>query len=307
MKLTATREELLAPLQSVIGVVERRQTMPVLANVLLSARDNRLAITGTDLEVELVERGGLAGFARVAAEIAKFAVGDQIDRLLHARKLRGPRRRAPAPRRTTGNMTSLRSFIAGALLAVLVPVAAWADDAAALRQKLVAGLSGVSSMRIVMTLAGSTATMVVRPTGTDHRTFAVHMQMHGPTLAMEMFIVDGFMYQSINGSRWERRPLPDPRSAVHLGPAFGDPGTVTPLPDRVEDGVTYGAFTESPPASVPSGLMTFTCTYEKSSGRLHSCESPLGTMTYGGYNDPGNLPAIPLFPPGTAPQPLGTP
>lgn len=54
MKLTATREDLLAPLQSVIGVVERRQTMPVLANVLLSARDARLAITGTDLEVELV-------------------------------------------------------------------------------------------------------------------------------------------------------------------------------------------------------------------------------------------------------------
>ncbi|MGH8297608.1 MAG: DNA polymerase III subunit beta, partial [Steroidobacteraceae bacterium] len=51
---TATREDLLAPLQSVIGVVERRQTMPVLANVLLSARDSRLAITGTDLEVELV-------------------------------------------------------------------------------------------------------------------------------------------------------------------------------------------------------------------------------------------------------------
>ena len=54
MKLTAVREDLLTPLQSVIGVVERRQTMPVLANVLLSARDNRLSITGTDLEVELV-------------------------------------------------------------------------------------------------------------------------------------------------------------------------------------------------------------------------------------------------------------
>jgi DNA polymerase III subunit beta len=54
MKLTAAREDLLAPLQSVIGVVERRQTMPVLANVLLSAKDNRLNITGTDLEVELV-------------------------------------------------------------------------------------------------------------------------------------------------------------------------------------------------------------------------------------------------------------
>ena len=54
MKLTAAREELLAPLQSVIGVVERRQTMPVLANVLLVARDNKLSVTGTDLEVELV-------------------------------------------------------------------------------------------------------------------------------------------------------------------------------------------------------------------------------------------------------------
>src|SRR3981189_2478587 len=54
MKLTATREELLVPLQSVIGVVERRQTMPVLANVLLAARDNRLSATGTDLAVEIV-------------------------------------------------------------------------------------------------------------------------------------------------------------------------------------------------------------------------------------------------------------
>ena len=57
MKLTATREQILAPLQSVIGVVERRQTMPVLSNVLLAARNNRVSITGTDLEVELVASG----------------------------------------------------------------------------------------------------------------------------------------------------------------------------------------------------------------------------------------------------------
>lgn len=54
MKLTANREALLKPLQAVIGVVERRQTMPILANVLLVAKDGRLAITATDLEVELV-------------------------------------------------------------------------------------------------------------------------------------------------------------------------------------------------------------------------------------------------------------
>jgi DNA polymerase-3 subunit beta len=54
MKLTATREDILTPLQSVIGVVERRQTMPVLANVLLAARDGKLSVTGSDLEVGLV-------------------------------------------------------------------------------------------------------------------------------------------------------------------------------------------------------------------------------------------------------------
>ncbi|MFI4889491.1 MAG: DNA polymerase III subunit beta [Steroidobacterales bacterium] len=54
MKLMAEREKLLGPLQAVIGVVERRQTMPVLANVLLNVRDGRMSVTATDLEVELV-------------------------------------------------------------------------------------------------------------------------------------------------------------------------------------------------------------------------------------------------------------
>jgi DNA polymerase-3 subunit beta len=54
MKFTVAREALLKPLQAVIGVVERRQTMPILANVLLVAKDGLLAVTATDLEVELV-------------------------------------------------------------------------------------------------------------------------------------------------------------------------------------------------------------------------------------------------------------
>jgi DNA polymerase-3 subunit beta len=54
MKLIGEREKLLGPLQAVIGVVERRQTMPVLANVLLNVRDGRVSVTATDLEVELV-------------------------------------------------------------------------------------------------------------------------------------------------------------------------------------------------------------------------------------------------------------
>lgn len=56
MKFSADREAILSPLQAVIGVVERRQTMPILANVLITGRDDELSLTATDLEVELVAR-----------------------------------------------------------------------------------------------------------------------------------------------------------------------------------------------------------------------------------------------------------
>ncbi|MGI9344345.1 MAG: DNA polymerase III subunit beta [Gammaproteobacteria bacterium] len=59
MNLTTSRESLLRPLQSVIGVVERRQTMPVLANVLLVVRGGHLSVTATDLEVELVAQASV--------------------------------------------------------------------------------------------------------------------------------------------------------------------------------------------------------------------------------------------------------
>ena len=56
MKFVVNRETLLRPLQQVTGVVERRQTLPILSNVLLQVEDDVLAITGTDLEVELISR-----------------------------------------------------------------------------------------------------------------------------------------------------------------------------------------------------------------------------------------------------------
>jgi DNA polymerase-3 subunit beta len=43
-------------LQQVVGVVERRQTLPVLANLLVNVDANGVALTGTDLEVEMVAR-----------------------------------------------------------------------------------------------------------------------------------------------------------------------------------------------------------------------------------------------------------
>lgn len=65
MKLEIAREELLKPLQQVMGAVERRQTIAALANILIRAGEEGLELTATDLELELrassaleVERGG---------------------------------------------------------------------------------------------------------------------------------------------------------------------------------------------------------------------------------------------------------
>ena len=52
MKITLTRENLLNVLQTVGGVVEKRQTMPILSNVLFQVFENTLTVTASDLEIE---------------------------------------------------------------------------------------------------------------------------------------------------------------------------------------------------------------------------------------------------------------
>jgi DNA polymerase III subunit beta len=56
MQLTVARDALLKTLQLVAGAVERRHTMPVLANILVVLDQGVLSLTGTDLEVEIVGR-----------------------------------------------------------------------------------------------------------------------------------------------------------------------------------------------------------------------------------------------------------
>ena len=58
MRFQTSRDTLLRPLRIVTGVVERRQTLPVLANLLVEASDDGLTLRGTDLEVEIVARLG---------------------------------------------------------------------------------------------------------------------------------------------------------------------------------------------------------------------------------------------------------
>jgi DNA polymerase III subunit beta len=63
MKLTIERGALLKALGHIQSVVERRNTIPILANVLLEASKNKLALTATDMDLAIVET--------TAAEVAK--------------------------------------------------------------------------------------------------------------------------------------------------------------------------------------------------------------------------------------------
>lgn len=61
MKFSIARESFLGPLQQIVGVIERRQTLPILGNVLLKLGAGRLQLTGTDLEVQLLTQIPMEG------------------------------------------------------------------------------------------------------------------------------------------------------------------------------------------------------------------------------------------------------
>ena len=84
--LKATQDKVLAVLQSVAGIVERRHTLPILANVLIRKTGNALQFTTSDLEVQIrttAELGGDTGDftttvnARKVIEVLRTMPGDQ--------------------------------------------------------------------------------------------------------------------------------------------------------------------------------------------------------------------------------------
>lgn len=59
--IKAQRDTLLAPLQSVSGIVERRHTLPILSNVLLEKKGDRLTLLATDIEIQITTSTDGAG------------------------------------------------------------------------------------------------------------------------------------------------------------------------------------------------------------------------------------------------------
>src|SRR5207245_2977068 len=79
MEVVLDRDQFLKGLQMVHNIVEPRQTLPILANVLLEAEDETIRVTATDLEVgarvsvpaKVASKGAITLSARKLAEIVK--------------------------------------------------------------------------------------------------------------------------------------------------------------------------------------------------------------------------------------------
>src|SRR4030065_1165559 len=66
------KETILKPLQTVVGIVERKQTLPILSNVLIENQDGKIRFTATDLEIQItttIDTGATGG------QSAAFTVG----------------------------------------------------------------------------------------------------------------------------------------------------------------------------------------------------------------------------------------
>ena len=77
LKQTA-RDALLKPLQAVSGIVERRHTLPILANVLLEQKDGHLYVTATDLEMQITAHSDLPGKEAQSVTVAARKLQDLL-------------------------------------------------------------------------------------------------------------------------------------------------------------------------------------------------------------------------------------
>jgi DNA polymerase III subunit beta len=81
MKLTIERGALLKSLGHVQNVVERRNTIPILSNVLLEASANALGLTATDMDLTIVERVPVSVGSKGAATVPAHTLYDIVRKL----------------------------------------------------------------------------------------------------------------------------------------------------------------------------------------------------------------------------------
>ena len=70
------RDQILAPLQSVCGIVEKRHTLPILSNVLMEKDGERLTLLATDIEIQITTSTEAVGAEKAALTVAARKLQD---------------------------------------------------------------------------------------------------------------------------------------------------------------------------------------------------------------------------------------
>ncbi len=209
------------------------------------------------------------------------------------------------------NGASMRAIIGLAAAAAfgISSAPARADDAAALAALFSAAADQVTSFVVEMRVNGTTgvggSTTFVRPMRMKSE-FAVG------EIVVQTFLVDGVLYVHSPVAGWQKAPLDGTRLAQQ-SPNVADKlkqAKITPLSDRVENGITVGVVRmELPIPMLGSGLPgakapgtvapnadpagQLLCTYDKATYRMRECSSAALTLTYTRYNDPANAVVLP--------------
>ena len=66
-ELTIGKQQILTPLLTVAGAVDKKQSLPILSNILLQLTDQQFSLTATDLEIQITALVPDASFAQGAA------------------------------------------------------------------------------------------------------------------------------------------------------------------------------------------------------------------------------------------------
>jgi DNA polymerase-3 subunit beta len=87
MRIRMSKSELIKSLSKVQGIVERRNTLPILSYALMNAEGSRVEVVSTDLEVglkgvyaaEVIEPGTITVMAKKAFEIARELPEEEVE------------------------------------------------------------------------------------------------------------------------------------------------------------------------------------------------------------------------------------
>jgi DNA polymerase III subunit beta len=78
------RDQILVPLQSVCGIVEKRHTLPILSNVLMEKNGERLTLLATDIEIQITTSASAVGPEKAALTVAARKLQDILRSLPEA-------------------------------------------------------------------------------------------------------------------------------------------------------------------------------------------------------------------------------